>query len=65
MKIDDPHYWESYGDGLLHGIVSQKKIKGIMVMSNPYMYETNMQIISDTLISKDGILGTKRLPNDP
>jgi hypothetical protein len=65
MKMDDPHYWETHNEGgLLHGMVSEKKIKAIMVMSNPYMYETHMQIISDALISKDGILGNKRSEND-
>ncbi len=34
-------------------------------MSNPYMYETHMQIMSDVLISKDGKLGSKRAPEDP
>ena len=43
MKMDDPNYWESHHEGgLLHGIVSEKKIKAVMVMSNPYMYETHM-----------------------
>ncbi len=66
MIMDDSHYWESHSDeGLLHHIVSEKKIKAIMVMSNPYMYETHMQIMSDALISKDGILGTRRSPDKP
>lgn len=43
IKMEDPHFWETHSDeGLLHGIVSGKKIKAIMVMSNPYMYESHM-----------------------
>ena len=33
-----------------------------MIMSNPFLYETHMQIMSDVLISNEGKLGTMR-PN--
>jgi hypothetical protein len=36
-----------------------------MVFSTPYISEAHMQIISDILISKDGILGTQRKNGEP
>jgi hypothetical protein len=36
-----------------------------MVFSNPFMYETHMQIMSDALISEDGILGTVKKLHEP
>ena len=42
----------------------EMKFKSIMVFSNPFMYETHMQIMSDALITKNGIIGTIRDPND-
>ncbi len=41
------------------------KFKSIMLFSNPFMYETHMQIMSDALIAKNGIIGTVREPSDP
>lgn len=46
-------------------IMSKMRFKGVMLFSNPFMYETHMQIMSDALISKDGLLGTVRTPKDP
>lgn len=34
------------------------RFKNIMVFASPVMYEAHMQIFSDLLISKEGILGT-------
>ena len=34
--------------------LSDLHFKTVMVMANPYMWETHMQIISDVLISKGG-----------
>jgi len=45
-------------------IMKEVKFKSIMVMSNPNMYETHLQIISDALVTKNGILGTVRNPED-
>jgi hypothetical protein len=45
-------------------IMNSKRFKSIMVFSNPYLYETHMQIMSDVLISKEGRMGTVRSTND-
>ena len=43
----------------------KKTFKCVMIFSNPYMYEPHIQIVSDALISKNGILGTVRAKSDP
>jgi hypothetical protein len=41
-------------------VMRDMKFKSIMLFTNPYMYETHMQIMSDVLITKNGLLGTVR-----
>lgn len=35
-----------------------------MIFSTPFMFEAHIQVISDILISKNGIIGTQRDIND-
>lgn len=43
--------------------ILKKKFASVMLFSNPFMYETHMQIISDVMASQGGIIGTLR-PKD-
>ena len=46
-------------------ILNEYRCRAVFMMSNPYMWETHMQIVSDIVISKDGKIGTVRGPGDP
>ncbi|TNV77271.1 hypothetical protein FGO68_gene9088 [Halteria grandinella] len=49
-------------DNLDH-IMTDRQFRTIFVMSNPYMWETHMQIMSDVLFSEQGRIGTVRAPD--
>ena len=51
--------------GLDHPLELLKKAKfsSIFIISTPFMWEPNLQIISDVLISDGGLLGTMRSPD--
>jgi len=46
-------------------ILREMRFKSIMLFSNPFLYETHMQVMSDALISKEGLIGTVRDPSEP
>ena len=46
-------------------IIREMRFKSIMLFSSPFLYETHMQVMSDALITKEGLIGTVRDPSEP
>ena len=45
--------------------IDKMRCRAMFMMGNPEMWETHMQVMSDCVIAKDGLIGTVRGEREP